>query len=66
MLDIITGTNNTDEEDAKPSLKLKRIPCKQQESDDSEDVNVGKASHQSECVFLTFQTAKMRLGKIYC
>ena len=39
--DIITGTNKTDEEDVKPSLKLKRMPCKQlQEGDDSEDDNV--------------------------
>jgi hypothetical protein len=57
--DIITGTNKTDEEDVKPSLKLKRMPCKQQETDDSKDDNVDKAkSSKRMCVF-TFQTAKM-------
>jgi hypothetical protein len=50
--DIITGTNKTDEEDVKPSLKLKRMSCKQHESDDSEDDNVDKAKSSKRFYFL--------------
>jgi hypothetical protein len=56
--DIITGTNKTDEEDVKPSLKLKGMPCKQQESDDSEDDDVDKAKSSKRMRVFNFSNCK--------
>jgi hypothetical protein len=60
--DIVTGTNKTDEEDVKPSLKMKRMPCKQQESDDSEDDNVDKAKSSKRMRVFSFSNCKVVIG----